>query len=146
MPGRRDAPLLRISAFEVRIGKRDVGFAEVSRLSSESVEAASADGAGRDVPHFASVVLRRALSTSTDLYDWRRSIVDGKADRRDVTISQLSGPGGRPVNTWRLVGAWPARWSGPAFDARSGEIAFEEIELRFDDLVWLRSDTSTTGG
>jgi phage tail-like protein len=41
------------------------------------------------------------------------------------------------VNAWRLTRAWPVRWSGPAFDAMSGEIAWEELELAYDDLEWL---------
>lgn len=53
-----------------------------------------------------------------------------------MTIHQLEGPAGRIANTWRLVKAWPRRWSGPAFDARESGVAFEELELAFDDLVW----------
>ena len=41
------------------------------------------------------------------------------------------------VNAWRLERAWPSRWSGPAFDAMSNDIAYEELEIAFDDLVWL---------
>ena len=137
MPDRHDAPLLRVNAFDVRIGKREIGFVEVSRLSSASTE----DDAGRPSRRFTPVVLRRALSTSTELYDWRRAIAEGNDDRRDVTIRQQSAPGGSEVNAWRLVRAWPVRWSGPSFDARSAEIATEEIELDFDDLVWLKPDT-----
>lgn len=142
MPARRDEPLLRVSAFEVRIGGRDLGFAQVSRLTSETV---ADDSTRRRGHHFAPVVLRRALTTSSELFDWRRAIVDGKEDRRDVMIRQLSAPGGRPVNAWRLVDAWPVRWSGPELDAMADDVAFEEIELEFDDLVWLKDDT-TTGG
>ena len=136
MPSREGEPepLLRISCFQVLIGDRQVGFAEVGQLTSETGLDASSD---RPVHRFATVVLRRALTTSTELYDWRRLIVDGKDDRRDVTIRQLSAPGGKIVNSWRLMRAWPCRWSGPGFDALSNEIAYEELELTFDDLVWL---------
>jgi phage tail-like protein len=137
MPSREDDPPLRISNFEVVIGDRELGFAQVSRLSSDTDVAEPQD---RPIHRFATVVLRRALTSSTELYDWRRLIVDGKDDRRDVTIRQLSAPGGEVVNSWRLVGAWPCRWSGPAFDAMSNDIAFEEVELTFDDLVWLKHD------
>jgi hypothetical protein len=133
MPSRED-PLLRISCFEVVIGDRELGFAEVGRLTSETDLAASPD---RPVHRLATVVLRRALTASTELYDWRRLIVAGKDDRRDVTIRLLSAPGGKIVNAWKLMRAWPCRWSGPRFNAMSNEIAFEELELTFDDLVWL---------
>jgi len=126
-------PLLRVSCFEVVIGDREVGVAEVSALTSDTDLGVHPD---RPVHRFAPVVLRRGLTTSTELYDWRRTIVSGKDDRRDVIIRQLSAPGGPVVNEWRLTRAWPRRWSGPAFDAMSSAIAFEEIELVFDDLVW----------
>jgi len=142
MPSRGNEPLLRTSAFEVRIGGRDIGFASVGPLTSETV---ADDATGRPVHRFAPVVLRRALTTSLELYDWRRAIVDGKDDRREVTIRQLSAPGGKPVNAWRLVRAWPSGWSGPTFDAMTDEIATEELELSFDDLVWLPTD-ATKGG
>ena len=141
MPSRRAEPLLRINCFEVLIGDREVGFAEVSRLSSETALRSLDEPA----QGFESIVLKRALTTDTELYDWRRAIVAGKDDRRDVTIRQLAAPGGPVVNTWRLVRAWPCRWSGPAFDAMDASIACEEIELSFDDLVWL-ARTSSRGG
>ena len=134
MPSRRPEPLLRINCFEVLIGDLDIGFAEVGRLTSETDAGAAHDG---PLHRFASVVLRRALTTSHELYEWRRQIVAGKDDRRDVTIRQLSAPGGEIVNSWRLTRAWPCRWSGPAFDAMKSDIAYEELELSFDDLIWL---------
>jgi phage tail-like protein len=143
MPSRQPEPLLRISCFEVLIGKRELGFAQVGPLTSETDLYALSD---RPVHRFATVVLRRALATSTELYDWRRLIVQGKDDRRDVTIRQLSAPGGKIVNSWRLVGAWPCRWSGPAFDAMNNDIAYEELELTFDDLIWLDHNPKTKEG
>jgi phage tail-like protein len=142
MPSHDEEPLLRASSFEVLIGDRELGFAHVSRLSSET------EGEGARDPRtdrLATLVLKRALTASSDLFEWRRSIVAGKDDRRDVTIRLLSGPGGRVVNVWRLVGAWPCRWSGPTFDALNNDIAWEELELAYDDLEWLTPDTNPGG-
>ena len=135
MPPRdKEQPLLRVNAFEVLIGDRELGFSDVGPLTSET----DLDTPLDKPPHrFASVILRRALTGSHELYDWRRAVIDGKDDRRDVTIRQLSAPGGKAVNAWRLVKAWPRRWSGPTFNALSADIAYEELELTFDDLVWL---------
>jgi hypothetical protein len=55
-----------------------------------------------------------------------------------VTIHQLMGPEGAVANSWRLVGALPIRWSGPTFNALAGDVAMEELELTFEDLVWLK--------
>jgi phage tail-like protein len=128
----REDPLLRTSYFQVLIADREVDFAEVTRLTSR------ADGQQptENRHGFETVVLRRALGRSSELYDWRRHIADGADDRRDVTIRQLESPNGSTANSWTLVGAWPTRWSGPAFDARTSAVAIEELELAFDDLVW----------
>jgi phage tail-like protein len=138
VPSRQLNDLLRINSFQVLIGDREIGFAEVGRLTSETDLSSLPD---RPAHRFATVVLRRALTSSTELYDWRRLIVGGKDDRRDVTVRQLSAPGGTIVNSWRLTRAWPCRWSGPAFDALKNDVACEEIELAFEDLVWLGADT-----
>ncbi len=151
--------LLRVSSFQVLIGDQEVGFAHVSRLSSETLfddQPAGQPGrppaGGRRDPsqagthRFATVVLRRALSTSTDLYDWRRQIIAGKDDRRDVTIRQLSAPGGKVVNAWRLVRAWPVKWEGPEFDALHDAVAVEALELAFDDLIWTQHEPTVPGG
>jgi hypothetical protein len=138
MSSRQPEALLRVNCFEVLIGDRNIGFAEVGRLTSETDLAGLPD---RPTHRFATIVLRRALTTSTELYEWRRRIIGGDDDRREVTIRQLSAPGGHIVNAWQLLRAWPCRWSGPAFDAMKNEVACEELELTFDDVVWLRPGT-----
>jgi phage tail-like protein len=130
LQAREPEPLLGTSNFRVLIGDLEVGFRDVSRVSSETVAAHERQHA------FAPVVLRRALTTSRDLFEWRRRVAHGADDRRDVSIQQLDSPGGRVVNSWRLVRARPTRWSGPAFDASASAIAYEELELVFDDLIW----------
>jgi phage tail-like protein len=134
MPDRELESLLGTSHFRVLIGRHEVGFCEVGRLTSETdLEVPPEERRNR----FETIVLRRALTRSTELYDWRRRVLDGVDDRRQVTIHQLEGAGGRIANTWRLVRAWPCRWSGPAFNALESGIAYEELELAYDDLVWL---------
>jgi phage tail-like protein len=134
-------PLLRTSSFQVLIADRELGFATVTPLTSTT----DLEQPKENRHEFETVVLRRALTRSTELYDWRRRIADGADDRRDVTIHQLESPGGTIANSWTLVGAWPRRWSGPAFDARTSDVAMEELELAFDDLVW-HAQTRTEGG
>lgn len=119
-----EPPLFGTCHFRVLIAREELGFSGVSRLSSEA--------GAPDV-----VVLRRALTRSTELYEWRRRVAGGEDDRRDVTIEMLDRAGGAVVNSWRLVGARPQRWSGPSFDASGGAVAMEELELAYDDLVWL---------
>ena len=134
MPPREPPPLLGTSHFRVLIGRREVGFAEVGPLSSHTDPAPPG---GERVHSLQPVVMRRALTGSTELFEWRRRIVGGRDDRRAVTIHQLDGANGAIVNSWRLEDAWPCRWSGPSFAASGSSVATEEIELAYRDLVWI---------
>ena len=136
MSARKLETVFGTSHFRVLLGDQELGFIEVGRLTSRTDEE-QRDG-------FETVVLRRALTGSTELYDWRRRFAADHDDRRRVSIDQLDGPGGRVVNSWTLVGAWPCRWSGPAFNALESGIAYEELELAYDDLVW--ADNPATEG
>jgi phage tail-like protein len=130
----REQPLYATSHFRVLIGKRELGFAEVGPLSSATDPALQAE---ERTHRFETIVLRRALSQSTELFDWRHNVLRGKADRREVTIHQLASAGGEIVNSWRLDGAWPCRWTGPSFNAAGTDVAIEELELAYEELVWL---------
>jgi phage tail-like protein len=134
MPIRELPQLLGTSHFRVLIGRREVGVAEIGRLSSQTDVTVPPEERSH---RFETVVLRRALTRSTELFDWRRKIVTGKDDRRPVTIEQLDAAGGEIINSWRLERAWPCRWSGPPFNATGSDVAIEELELAYDDLVWL---------
>ena len=142
MPVRELESLLGTSHFRVLIGRSELGFCAVSRLTSATDLTVPPEQRRHA---YETVVLRRALTGSTELYDWRRRIVDGADDRRVVTIHQLDGPAGRIVNSWRLVRAWPSRWSGPAFNALESGVAYEELELAFDELTWTNPETTTEG-
>ena len=147
----REQTLYGTSHFRVLIGRQELGFSEAGPLCLRTDPALSPDERAH---RFETIVLRRALSQSTELYDWRRNILSGKTDRRAVTIHQLGAAGGEIVNSWRLEGAWPCRWTGPSFNASATDVALEELELAYDDLVWFaqpepskpsRSRTKTKG-
>src|ERR1051325_11078668 len=109
MPAREPPSLLGTAHFRVVIGRRELGFAEVGPLTSETI---------LDEDGFAPLILRRAISNDTALYDWRR-----KRDARTVTIHQLDAANGAIVNSWRLENARPRKWSGPSFNAAANDVA-----------------------
>ena len=75
MPERELEALFGTSHFRVLIGREELGFAEVTRLASVTDLEVAPDERRNS---YETVVFRRALSRDTTLYDWRRSIVDGK--------------------------------------------------------------------
>ncbi|HTN84241.1 MAG TPA: phage tail protein [Sorangium sp.] len=75
------------------------------------------------------ITLKRGLVGSTDLFDWLKTVRDGTADARTVTI-QLLDEARNAVATWKLRRAQPKKWSGPTLAAKGGgEVAMEELHL-----------------
>lgn len=129
------------SNFRVLIGEAELGCSEVLGLGSET--AVGADGApGASV--FTALVVRRALDNNRELFDWRAAIMSGTRDLRCIDIELLDEPGGATVQSWRIDGAWPCRWSGPMLNAITPTVALEEVEIVYSRLTWI--DNSDSGG
>jgi hypothetical protein len=135
-------PLLPVCNFRVFIGRREIGFCQVEGLASDTLPP---DEFGEQADTWGPVVLRRAVGADKSLFRWRERTVEGRRDRRDVVIDQHEVVGGKAVNTWVLVGAWIARWSGPALNACANDVAIEEIELGCERVLWLDKAGSRPG-
>jgi phage tail-like protein len=133
MPPRVDP--LRHFNFVVEIDNVPVaGFAEVSGLSSETDVIAYREGSDFGIRYlpgltrYSRIVLKRGLTVDRTLWDWRRTVVEGRTERRTVTITLLAHDR-TPVLRWVVSEAWPAKWEGPTLIARSSEVAIEALEL-----------------
>jgi phage tail-like protein len=128
----------------------DGGFQEVSGLEVEAdlheyAEGGRNDGVLRRVGRakVAPLVLKRGVLTTTTLgyadpalWLWLQSVVTGQlpAARYDGTVEVLD-PGGRAVTArWTFARALPSKVTGPALNARTGEIAVEELHLVHEGL------------
>lgn len=132
----KPAPPFSSAHFRVLIGNKELGFCHITRLqaSDGGAPVETAHGSSANVP---SVVLKRAITQSKDLYRWRERAAIGKRELRTVTIHQCDPSGKTILNTWVLYGCRPVRWSGPEFDALGGGILWEEVEICCERLEWL---------
>ena len=77
-----------------------------------------------------NISLKRGITSSMDIWDWRKQVEDGDVDgaRRDGSIvmydQHLS-----EVARWNFEGAWPVKVSGPSVKSDSNEIGIEELTL-----------------
>ncbi len=83
---------------------------------------------------YADVTLRYGLTTTHELWDWFLKSVEGKAERKNVSIVMLDSTGTTEVMRWNLIDAWPAEWRGALLDALAGEAAIESVRLVYDRL------------
>jgi phage tail-like protein len=121
-------------------GITQAGFQEVSGLdvTTDSVDYRE----GSDPAHvrklpgmnrYSNITLRRGITDSDELWRWRSTAIDGKAERRNGSIILLDDAGTERIR-WNFFNAWPSRWTGPAFNASSTAVAIETLELTPEEL------------
>ena len=128
--------------FRVEIDGIAVGsFSEVSGLSSDGdvVEYRNGD----DVPlhvrkliglcKFSNITLKRGYTQNRELWNWRKNIVNGIADRRDGSVV-LMDEERNDVLRWNFTGGWIHKIDGPTFNAKGNEVGIESLEIVVESL------------
>ena len=83
---------------------------------------------------YSNITLKRGYTQDKSLWRWYGNIVNGQADRRDVTIVLLN-EARQPVLRWHAESAWVNKIEGPSFKAAGNEIAMESVELVHEGLT-----------
>lgn len=83
---------------------------------------------------YAPITLKRGITDSLALWNWRQSVLDGKAELKNVSIILMNEVGDTKW-TWNLRNAWPSKWTGPGFNATSNEVAIETLEIVHEEVV-----------
>ncbi len=138
-PPTRKEPLTKFN-FRVEIdGIAIAAFAEVSGLESETavVEYRTGDSsATRKLPgltKYANIVLKRGMTLDLALWQWRKSVVDGRVERRNGSIV-VSDEAGKDMLRINFFQGWPCKWEGPALNAKANEVAIETLEIANEGL------------
>jgi phage tail-like protein len=120
------------------------GFSEVSGLGTDVSYADYRNGnekfnTVRKIPNTHTVddvTLKRGVVGSEDLFQWLKTVRDGTADPRNVTIALLD-EARNPVATFTLRSAQPKKWTGPSLAAKGGrDEAIEELTLVHEGLEY----------
>lgn len=89
---------------------------------------------------FATVVLKRGISTSQNLWQVFNTLAIGTfAPRMQVTINMFD-LDGSPVMAWQLDRAMPIKYKFSDFNARAAEVGIEELHLAHEGL-WIVDPT-----
>jgi len=77
---------------------------------------------------FGNIVLKKGVTSSSELYQWRQRIEQGEPDLRSGSIILLDSAM-REKTRWNFYGAWPCRYEAPHLDAQGDAISVETLEL-----------------
>ncbi len=133
--------------YKVEMGSIDVAsFSEVSGFDAsidviEYREGTEAINSPRKMPgltKYGNVTLKWGMSDNMSFYEWVSGISSGEKmsaeDRvEDITITLLDDAHNEAAS-WTLVNAWPCKYTAPDFNATASEIAFESVELAFEEM------------
>lgn len=130
-----------------------IGFMECTGLDGETlpmeyrdntVPGGTSGAYVRKLPgmeRYPNVVLRRGITGHTALWQWRKKVRDADVGGNDLWAGvkanvriELQDEKHEAIMTWLLVDAWPCKLSGPTLNARTNEIAIEQLELCCDRI------------
>jgi phage tail-like protein len=118
------------------------GFRECSGLDSSSAVIEYREGSDRSLTSrklpgmvsYPNVTLSRGVTDDAELWAWRDQAAQGSVVRRNGSIVLLDDTGTEKLR-WNFREGWPARWSGPSFNATGGDIAIEQLEIAHEGLT-----------
>ena len=141
----REDPLVGFN-FMIDVGGKITGyFTEVGGLGSENevIEQKVVTDKGVEVIlkipgrlKWGDVTLKRGITSSMDMWDWRQMVVDGK-----VTDARMNGSivmfdrESKEAARWNFVNGWPLKISGPSPKSDSNEIGIEELTLVHESIL-----------
>ena len=112
------------------------GFSEVQGLQVETEVKDYREGGRNEYIHKlagptrypSNLTLKHGLIDLETLWSWHQDVVQGKIERRNGSIYLLDNQR-LPGMWWDFKEAYPVKWSGPDFNATSGNVATETVEL-----------------
>jgi len=119
-------------------------FTECSGIGSEHevIEHKIVDEKGRELIQkipgrlkWQDITLKRGITDSMDMWDWRELVVQGKVDdaRKNGSIVMFN-QSLEEVARWNFENAWPSKVTGPSMKADSNEFGIEELVITHEGL------------
>ncbi|MFN2109115.1 MAG: phage tail protein [Anaerolineae bacterium] len=121
-------------------GVARAGFTECGGLSTEQdiikYREGSETATVRKLPGlrtYANITLKRGFTQDKELWQWRKTTIDGVTERRSGSIVLLD-ESRQEVLRWNFVAGWVSKWEGPALNSTTNEAAIESLEICHEGL------------
>ncbi|MFG0211817.1 phage tail protein [Brevibacillus porteri] len=122
-------------------GIQQAGFSEVSGFDASVDVVEYREGneviTPRKLPGLAkygNITLKWGVTDSMDLYNWMQDTIQGKVARKTVTIIAIN-EAGEDVATWKVIEAWPTKYTAPDFNGTASEVAIEQLEIAHEGMT-----------
>ncbi len=143
MPGERNDPY-RNFKFRVEIeGIQVAGFADATIPDSTTKSVDYREGT--DLPHqrklsglteYASITLKKGITDSMDLYNWKKQVEDFGAINARKSISLiLIDEEGNDKAQWNILEAWPTKYDPSDFSAKANDVVIETFEILHEGVT-----------
>lgn len=130
--------------FKVEVsGIQRAGFREVSGLDSAIDVIDYREGGDNTTTQkkpgmtkYSNIVLKRGITADGYLQSWHKRWIQGdpSVTRLDGSIVLYDRDGTTQRARWNFTKAWPAKWTGPSFNAEGKELAIETLELAHEGV------------
>jgi phage tail-like protein len=81
------------------------------------------------------ITLKRGVTSSIDIWNWRQEVVDGKVSDARTNCSIIAyNQANEEIARWNLTSAWPSKVSGPEMDAGGTNYMVEDITIVHEGL------------
>ena len=139
--GDRKDPL-RNFRFRLEIdGIQQAGFSEATvpdtstdvieyREGNETTPARKLPGLNK----YGNISLKSGTTDSLDLYTWRKQIIDGNTQRKNIAIIVLDEAGNDKAR-FEFANAWPSKYDPADLNATGNAVAIETLEIVHEGMV-----------
>lgn len=83
---------------------------------------------------FATVILKRGMTTTRDLWNWFQAVSSGGYAYRLSAQIAMRDPAGNTVLTWGLDDCMPVKFKAADLNAKGTEVGIEELHLAHEGL------------
>jgi phage tail-like protein len=82
---------------------------------------------------FPNIVVKRGFTKDRALWEWRKTVMDGRTERRSGSVVLLN-EAREPTLRWNFVEAFLSKWQGPGFNAKTNDVAIETVEIAHEGI------------
>jgi phage tail-like protein len=139
--GERKDPL-RNFRFRLEIdGIQQAGFSEATVPDTTSDVVEYREGTEITTPRklpgltkYGNLSLKWGTTDSMDLYNWRKQIIDGNVQRKNIAVVLIDEAGNDKAR-YEFVNAWPNKYDPSDLNATGNAVAIETLEIVHEGMV-----------